>query len=122
MADKKHLNDQELNALFNDAAADSPAVSGDLMARILSDATELAPAAPTIAATMPQRQTLLGRILNSIGGWKPAAGLALATVAGLMFGYVTPDTLDAVASGTFLSADSLVDDFLPSFDDLLSEG
>ncbi len=122
MAEKRPLHDQEMEALFGDAQSTAPTPSDEMMARIMADAAAHASKPAGLPASRSRNGGIMMAVLAAIGGWKPAAGLAFATIAGVMIGYVAPEALDTVTSGTFLSADSAVDDFLPTFDDLLSEG
>jgi hypothetical protein len=119
MADKRPLDELELDGLFAAARETAPRPSAALVERIIADAdTERAvPAAPA-----PRRGVLAG-VLASIGGWPAAAGLATAAVTGLMIGLATPDTVETLTGG-YLAADMAYDleDLMPSFDDLLVEG
>ena len=124
MADNRSPNDNALDAFFDAAKANPPVPSDDLMARIMADAAAQAPqpAGVALPSHATDRPGVLAMFMSAIGGWKPAVGLAAAAVSGVMIGYVTPETFDAVAGGTFLSADDLVDDFLPNIDVFLNEG
>jgi hypothetical protein len=124
MVEKKPLNDAELDGFFAAARDVPPVVSEDFMARILADALAELPPAPVLAAlpVKPERGWI-ANLLGVIGGWPAAAGLATATVAGLMIGMGTPETLDQWTGG-YLTA-SLgyqVEDLLPTYDDILGEG
>ncbi len=125
MVDKKPLNDAELEGVFAVARDVPPAASEDFMARILADAMAEMPRAPTVAATRPAKAEggWIANLLGMIGGWPAAAGLAVATVSGLMIGIGTPDTLDQWTGGYLTSSLGYqVEDFLPSFGDILVEG
>lgn len=126
----KH-SDQELEAFFN-ALRDEPAdASPDLLARILADAYDAQDArsagmaAPVAEIGKPERKGLFGRLLESIGGWPAAAGLASAIVAGIWIGYNPPVLLDDL---TLAFLDSSYDYGLsigaamPAYDDLLADG
>lgn len=120
MTDKRHLDDTELDGLFTAARHRTPAPSPDLIARIIAQAEAVAaPAVPT-----PTRPGVIARLLDAIGGWPAAAGLATATVAGLAIGLGSPDTLDTLSGGYLATAGNSyqLEDLLPSFGDLMEEG
>jgi len=122
MVNKRPLDTAELDQLFAAAQDDAPQPSDDLMARIMADAhSEMsAQMAPPVA---PARQGLFAGLLAMIGGWPAAAGLATATVAGLVIGLSTPDTFEVLAGGYLGDAASYeIDDLMPSIGDLLGEG
>jgi len=125
MAEKKPLDDRELDGFFAVARDVPTAVSEEFMARILADAmAEMPPALPVYAVRpVPNAGGWIANLLGAIGGWPAAAGLAMVTVTGLIIGIGTPETLDQWTGG-YLNA-SLgyqVEDFLPSYDDILGEG
>ena len=121
MAEKRPLNEAELEKLFAEAADDAPQPSDALMARILADAQAELPKAP--APTAAPRRGWLAAALGQIGGWPAAAGLATAAVAGLAIGLATPEALEDITGG-YLTAESGygLDDLMPSYGDLLGEG
>ena len=124
MTDKRPLDEAQLDALFFAAAQDRPTPSDDLMARIMADAeAEIAAASIPAAVTSAPRQGWLASVIATIGGWPAAAGLATAAVTGLMIGLVPPDSLLELADD-YLVASSVyeLDDFMPSYGDLLGEG
>jgi hypothetical protein len=117
MTEKPELNDNALEMLFASARAEAPLPSDALVARVLADAERAAPvpAAPPV----PVWRALFG----AIGGWRGGAGLALAGVAGLAIGFVSPEALDAVAPGYALTdAGYGLEDLMPGFSSLLDEG
>lgn len=85
-------NEDMLDALFQSAAADNAEPSADLMARILADAEDLQPQ-EAVPRPDPQPLGWGGRILDVLGGWRPATGLATAALAGLWFGFSASTTL-----------------------------
>jgi hypothetical protein len=96
--------DDGLEALFAEARKARP--PGALVARVLADAE----------AARPVRRAGFGAaLLRAIGGWPAAAGLAAASVAGLMIGYATPDALPFL--GTAVTADTTFDliDLAPGY-------
>ena len=122
MADKRPLDDSELDSLFGVAMTRATAPSDDLVARILADAEAQVSRVAEVPKVRPEG--FLATILAGIGGWPAAAGLATATVAGLAIGLNAPDTLDTLSVGYFYATDSSyqLEDLLPSYGDLLGEG
>ena len=121
MAEKTDLDAFDLDDLFQAAKDTAPAPSDDLMARIMADAAAVT-AEKTAPAPAPSGG-FLGGILEALGGWKPAAGLAMAGVTGIMVGFAAPTTLDSITSLSALTlGDTGVDELVPSFSDFLSEG
>ncbi len=123
MADKRPLDDRDLDKLFAGAREAAPLPSDRLIARILADA-EAQMGQPTQAAAPARPRGRLAALIAGIGGWPSAAGLATATVAGLAIGLSAPDTLDTLSGGYFAVSDGgyAVDELLPTYDDLLGEG
>jgi len=127
MNDKTQLKDFELDDLFETARNTAPVPSADLVARMMADAdAELSANARAKSSSVPVKRGLFAGILTGIGGWPAVAGLATATVAGVMIGAATPDTLDALdnLSGGYLASVTgyELDDLVPSLGDLLVEG
>ncbi|MBU2891126.1 dihydroorotate dehydrogenase [Celeribacter halophilus] len=132
------LTDVALNALFAEAREETAQPSGDLMARVLADAEEVmaqreAEEAARLAAMRPkQRHPVMEAIIATLGGWRAVAGLATAGVAGLAIGLGAPTTVTALATGSYVSDSALgietsdggyeIDDLMPSFYDLVTEG
>ncbi|PZX12562.1 hypothetical protein [Celeribacter halophilus] len=132
------LTDVALNALFAEAREETALPSGDLMARVLADAEEVmaqreAEEAARLSAMRPkQRHPVMEAIIAALGGWRAVAGLATAGVAGLAFGLGAPTTVTALATGSYVSDSALgietsaggyeIDDLMPSFYDLVTEG
>lgn len=110
------FGDAEMEALFHAARDTAPAPSEALVTRILDDAAANRPRPAAV-----QRQGWLGQMLDAIGGWPAAAGLAAATVAGVTIGVVTPEALEGLSNG-YLSVGTDAGDFLPSYAALLDEG
>lgn len=101
MADK---TDDMLETLFQGAKADSRAdPDPDFMARVLEDALALQPALAEIAAPAP-RGSLISRLVGALGGWQPAAGMVMATLAGVWIGFsgvtMLPDGLSGLIAPT----------------------
>ena len=113
---KRALDDTELDGLFAAAKAAAPQPSPDLMARILADAEA------SVAAPPKRRPSFWAGVLESIGGWPSAAGLATAAVAGLAIGLGTPDTLETLSGGYLAAGGYQLEDLMPSYGDLLEEG
>ncbi|NIY78203.1 hypothetical protein HCZ23_01790 [Celeribacter sp. HF31] len=142
----KELTDSSLDALFAEAREAAPQPSGNLMARVLADAegmiaTREAEEAARIQALRPkQRHPIVAAMVAALGGWRAVAGLATAGVAGLAIGLGAPMTVTTLATGGYTDgyADGAMsyettsyatgesgyalDDLVPSFYDLASEG
>lgn len=100
--------DDRLEALFEAARLDDRAVpNSDFLARVLEDATALQPA-PEALATPARRggflAQLTGDLTSVFGGWRPMAGLAVATLAGVWIGFsgmsLLPDGLNGLFGAT----------------------
>ncbi|MDJ0629526.1 MAG: hypothetical protein QNJ44_14810 [Rhodobacter sp.] len=120
MAEKKPLDDAELDGLFAAARGTAPQPSAELVARVLADAE--AERAAIASAVPPRRRGRVASALAAIGGWPAAAGLATAAVTGLMIGFVTPDALEDLSGAYFTASGYQLEDLLPSYGDLLGEG
>ncbi len=119
MADRKDLNESELDDLFAAAQGAAPAPSKALLMRIAGDADVIASerAAPPV-----RRASLWSRAVAAIGGWPSVAGLAAAGIGGLAIGITSPEALDT-ATGGYLTASAYdAADFLPGYADLLGDG
>ncbi|GAA3853583.1 hypothetical protein GCM10022404_01230 [Celeribacter arenosi] len=97
-----------------------------LMARIVADAeAEIAARTPVVEVA---RGGWLRAMVRSVGGWPSMAGLATAGVTGLAIGLSAPAAISGVALGTSAqatgveSASYALDDLMPSFYDLGTEG
>ena len=82
MVEERHLNDLELNTLFEAAKDAAPLPSTDLVTRILSDADRVLDANVAPAPDQQTKRGFFADILEAIGGWPSIAGLATAAVAG----------------------------------------
>jgi hypothetical protein len=111
------IDDAALEALFDEVRGETPVVSDDLMARILSDAEHALPSTPVESEEVPG---FWAQIFGGIGGWPAISGLAAATVAGVWIGVAPPDGLNTLASSYF--GTSVTVDFLPDYDILALEG
>lgn len=150
MTDRKDMDfdpdmDLELDELFAEARETAPVPSSALLARVMADAeAELdargagvpAWAAPTPKA--PDRHPLIKAALAALGGWRGVSGLATATIAGLVIGLGAPDTVTGLTTGSWSdsawstaltttdtsvdTASYALDDLVPSFYDLATEG
>lgn len=110
------MTDDDLDGLFAEARADSPAPSPALMARILADAAAVQ---PRPAAAPPRRAVPrfgLGAVLAALGGFGSLAGLASAAVAGLWIGLAPPAAVDDLAASLWPVDD--VGDSIELFPDL----
>lgn len=77
-------DDPDLDAVFAAARAEEQRPPGALLARVLADAEA------TTAAARPVRQRLGAALLQALGGWPAAAGLAAACAAGVALGLAAP--------------------------------
>ncbi|WP_136635091.1 hypothetical protein [Pseudooceanicola onchidii] len=84
-------DDMGLDAFFDAARRDTPALSTQALDRMTAQAlavqADLAAPAPVTRAARPSR---LAQLLGAIGGWPAMATLATAGVAGLWIGAVPP--------------------------------
>lgn len=106
MADKD-ISDPFLDALF-DEARDADTASPDLMARVLADAEAVQDAAMAAAVEAAPKVPVWRAVLDAIGGWPAAAGLATAGLAGVWIGVTPPDVLSyevAMVLGTDTTLD-----------------
>ncbi|WP_417262827.1 hypothetical protein [Celeribacter sp.] len=144
---RNELTEMSLDALFKEAREAAPLPSGDLMARVLADAEDViatreAEEAARINALRPkQRHPIVAAMVAALGGWRAVAGLATAGVAGLAIGLGAPMTVTTLATGSYADSaasyettsysattyatgesGNALDDLVPSFYDLASEG
>jgi hypothetical protein len=117
------MHDQDpLDALLALAKSHSPAPSDDFMARILADAVALQPKPQIVRAAAPQRRSgFWTRFATILGGASAVAGIGTAAMAGLVLGYVQPDSLAAVAGGFGFETPSESLELLPGLDTILTE-
>ncbi len=114
--------DPLLDDLFAEARADAPAMSTDFMARILADAERLQPKQVVMAQPVQQAQRGIGlwhRVAAALGGAVAIFGLSSAAMAGLVIGYVQPESVLNLADGLGFAVTSQSVDILPGFDSLL---
>lgn len=99
MADKTR-DDEFLDALFVQARTDTQtAPSAELMARVLADAEMQQPEAAKVSVA--PRPGFVAQIIGVLGGWRPMAGLAAATVAGVWIGFSATTLLPDGLNGLF---------------------
>ncbi|MCG6903711.1 MAG: dihydroorotate dehydrogenase [Rhodobacter sp.] len=120
MTDRRPLDETELDGLFAVARSHAPEPSRALLARVMADAEAEIAAAAGVPATA-RGGSRFAAWLRGFGLW-PAAGLATATLAGLMIGLVTPDTLDELTGGYLAATSYELNDLMPSYGDILGEG
>ena len=91
-------DETELNKMFDLAKRTPPEPSPDFMARILSDAEAMQPAAlGVLTETAAKRgifRDMLSGLGEAIGGWPAFAGLATAAVTGVWIGISPPAIAD----------------------------
>lgn len=102
----KSENDM-IDGLFLEVRAQSPAVTDDLMARVLADAADL-----LVLPIVTSKRNHWFTFMELIGGWPSMGGLAIACVTGIWIGVEPP------ASVVTLTADLIGS---PIFIDLLSD-
>ncbi len=111
-------NDKMLDDLFTQARDVKPAVSNDLMARVLADADAMQQSKPADVA--PRAPGFWFRFLDLVGGWPAIGTLTAATIAGLWFGMAPPAVVDEFAAG--LTGDVVSIDLFSGADFLTGEG
>ena len=109
-----------LDAFFDAARGDAPRPSGDFMARIEAQALAAMPlpAAPAAA----RGPGIFGQLLQTLGGWPGAAGLAAACAAGLWLGINPPQGISSFIGTDAAELDTLGVDPLSGFDLAMIEG
>ncbi len=123
MTDKDTLGEAELEQLFALAKSEETLPTADLLARIISDADDVAGIREFDRQPVQSAPGIIERILDALGGWPAMAGLTTATVAGVWIGLVSPEILTDVADGLFLSGvGSDLGDFMPALSDFADEG
>jgi len=113
-------DDRLLASLFDEARSENVEPSDDLLTRVLADADECQPKAPSVSAA---KASFWDRLLSGVGGWPALSGVTAAGVAGLWIGLTPPDVVDdwvANAMGNTTSV-SFVDDFA-GFDEVTLDG
>ena len=93
--------DNALDSLFAEARAKGAVPSDDLMARVMGDAMDAIPKPAPVAPERPRG------FLALIGGWPSLAGLATATVAGIGFGFASPDVVTTLSLGASYDVSAL---------------
>ncbi len=113
MADDPRKGDDMLEDFFEAARAEArrPAPA-PLVARVVADAVREAPAPR--AARRPSLGNRRRRLLDTLGGWPSAAGLAAATLAGFWLGFSAPAAVEPVSTLLHGAADIDVAALLPS--------
>lgn len=98
MADprKSELTEAELDRFFKASDVEAPLPSGDLMARILSnaDAQQAQAFAPPPPSTTPsEARSVFAGLKETLGGWAGLSGLGAAVATGLVIGIFPPAQL-----------------------------
>ncbi len=106
---RENPDDGGLDALFAEARRERPPAA--LVARVLADAEAVRPG---------RRERLGAALLRAIGGWPSAAGLAAASVAGLLIGFAAPGAVPFVGATTTAEAGFELIDLAPHYGDLVA--
>jgi zinc transporter ZupT len=115
------MQDDDLDRLLAKAARQSMDPSQALLDRVLADALALQPAPPGLALAAPRRRGVMSRLAAVFGGGVALAGLTSAAAAGVVFGYLSPATLDSLTGGlTGVTSESV--ELFPDSDFLVTEG
>ena len=112
------MQDDALDRLFAEAAANPPAPSAELMDRVLADGLALQPARP-VPARVSNAPGVLARLAALLGGPPALAGVTAAAFLGIAVGYLNPDAAENLAGGLMASG---TEEFFPSVDFLTTEG
>ena len=108
-----------LEMFFDAARQDPPQAHSDFLARIEAQALEIQNAQQaSIAAT---RCPVWRQLLQTLGGWSGAAGLAAACATGIWLGITPPAALDPLL-GTAADLGSLGLDPLSGYDLAMMDG
>lgn len=114
------MQEDDLDRLLAEMAANPAKPSQDLMARVLADALATQPVTSSFPVREHARQRGGFARLSALFGGAPALGaVAAAAVFGLALGYFIPDTMDALANSVIPYG---TEDFFPSVDFLSTEG
>lgn len=123
MSDKSR-NDTALEALFENARAETPELAPDFLARLVADADAAIAAQDTATPATVAQVSLWSRIVAAL---VPVSGLAAATLAGVWIGFQVPSSgfTDSLVFSD--GADFDVSAFLPAvalsgFSDLETDG
>ena len=91
-----------LDAFFDAARKETAVPSGDLLARIATEAVAVQKGSgPTRQG--PRYRSGWRGVLSAIGGWPSLAGLSVATLAGIWIGISPPASIEPISS-FYLSA------------------
>ncbi|OYU40040.1 MAG: dihydroorotate dehydrogenase [Pseudorhodobacter sp. PARRP1] len=111
----------DLDDLLTGAKAVSMPPSDALMARVLADAATVQAGFVAVRpAVVVARAGWLARLAAVFGGAGSLAGVSAAAVMGLVFGFVQPDGIGAVAD-IWVGSDVAQLDLMPQVDVLLAE-
>ena len=118
--DKRSMDDAGLEAFFAAARDVAPAPSSELMARIVADAEATLVARAPAPLAVPRRRGRLRAVLAGLGGWPTLASMVTATLAGVWFGFASPDSLNTLSGGLLLPGSAAeasydLEDMLPGY-------
>ncbi|MBK5932575.1 hypothetical protein C8N32_11141 [Rhodovulum imhoffii] len=112
--------DVALEPFFSDARAAAPRPSGDLIARVMSDAQG---GRPVRGLDTARRGGLLERLTAALGGWPALGGMAAAGMAGVWIGYAFPAGLSALGAELLVpEGDYELVELMPTVDMFLQGG
>ena len=115
------MTDKELDDLFAVARAAPPAASPAFLARVLEDAYDEQPAAPTGPAPAMARGGIWGRLAAALGGGVALAGVATAGVAGVWLGFAPPAPLSPLTDSLLPVSAEVGVDLLPAIDEFWTD-
>lgn len=119
-----HDHDDELDALFTEAAEARP--GPDLMVRVLADAEAvqaevLRVEMPVVVAAPPAQGGWFADLVGALGGWSAVSGITAAGVMGLAVGLYSPETVSDLLESDTLSLGIGTYDLTPDVGDLWTE-
>ncbi|HMS94557.1 MAG TPA: hypothetical protein PKA03_04955 [Tabrizicola sp.] len=114
------MQDDALDRLLAEAAANPPETPSALIDRVLTDALALQPAARAFDPPRPATRTNpLAKLVARFGGAPALASVSAAAVLGIALGYLQPAMMEGLASGL---TDSSAEELFPTVDFLTEEG
>ncbi|MDF0602888.1 hypothetical protein P1J78_19270 [Psychromarinibacter sp. C21-152] len=121
-AEKRPLDEAELDRLFEAARSAAPAPSDALLARVMAEAEAEMPVAHVAPAPPARRRGWLAGLIAGVGGWPAAAGLVGAAVTGVAIGVASPQALERLSGGYLSPGGYALENLMPSYAGMLGEG